>query len=109
MTRRASRAKNRLGLVNKKKRHEIFAALFASGSKNFTHHSFRFAHPHVQNLRALDVHEVLPHLHACFFAKLLRQIISRGFSNKRLPTARRTIEKEAFWRGVLKFFEKVRM
>ena len=66
------RAENRFGLVNEKERHETFAAFFTSSGKNFAHHSFRFAHPHVQNLRALDVHEIFMHFRAAFFPKLLR-------------------------------------
>jgi len=30
--------------------------------KNFAHHPLRFPHPHVENLRAFDVHEILTHV-----------------------------------------------
>src|SRR5438132_10721257 len=109
MTRRAACAENRLGLVDKKEWHEIFAALLASRGKDLAHHSFRFAHPHVQNLRAFDVHKIFLHFHACFFAKLFRQIVGRRFADECLAATWRAVEQETFRCSVLKFFEKIAM
>ena len=107
MTRGAPRAENRLGLVDEKERHETLVASFASRGKNFAHHSFRFAHPHIQNLRAFDVHEIFLHFHACFFSKLLRQIVGRCFADERLAATGRAVEQKTFRRDVLKFLEKI--
>ena len=109
VTRGAARAEDRLGFVDKQERHETFAAFFARGGKNFAHHSFRFADPHVQNLRAFDVHEIFPHLDAAFFTKLLRQIVSGRFPNQRFSTAGWPVEQKTLGRGMLKFCEKIDM
>ena len=55
------------------------------------------------------MHEILLHSYACFLPKLLRQIVGGCFSNQRFPTTGRTVEQKTFWRGVLKFLEKIDM
>src|SRR5439155_26390408 len=109
VTERAAGAENRFCLVDKQKWHETFAPFFTSRGKNFAHHSFRFPHPHVQNLGTFDVHEIFLHLSSRFFPKLLGQIKSRRLSNQRLPATRWTVKQKTFRRGVLKFLEKINM
>src|SRR5215475_14718959 len=109
MTRCAARAKNRFGFVDKQKWHEPLAAFLACSGKNFAHHSFRFAHPHVQNLRSLDVHEIFLHLRAWFFTKLLGQIVGSRFTDQRLPATRWAVKQKTLRCGMLKFLEKIGM
>src|SRR5947208_8375107 len=87
--------------------HEILATLLTSSGKNFAHHSYRFAHPHVQNLGTLDVHEIFLHLSACFLTKLLSQIVSGRFADQCLPATRWTVKKKTLRCGMVKFLEKV--
>ena len=81
----------------------------ASSGKNFAHHPFRFAHPHVQDLGTLDVHEIFLHLDPRFFTKLLGQVVSGRFTNQRLSAARWTVKEETLRCGMLKFLEKLRV
>ena len=102
-----ARAEDGFRLVDKEKRHETLAAFLARGRKNFAHDPFRFAHPHVQDFRAFDVHEIFLHLVARFFPKLFRQIVGGRFADERLAAAGRAIEQKTFRRGVLEFLEKL--
>ena len=91
----------RFGFVDEQERHETFAPFFARGRKNLAHHPFRFAHPHVEDLRAFDVHEIFAHLRAGFFAELLRQIVRRSpcrSASCRSPAGRRA-ENPSAWRA----------
>ena len=103
----AARAENAFRFVDEKERHETFAPFLARGGENFAHHPFRFAHPHVENLRPLHVHEIFAHLLARFFAELFRQIVSGRFADERLAAAGRAVKQKAFRRGVLEVLEKI--
>ena len=107
ITRGAARAQDAFRFVDEEKREKTFAAFFARGRENFAHDPFRFAHPHVQNLRAFDVHEIFLHLVARFFAELFRQVVSGGFADERFAAAGRAVEQKSFRRRVLEFLEKL--
>src|SRR5882757_11502027 len=109
MSRCASRAEDRFGFIDKKKRHETFFSFFARSRKNLAHHSFRFAYPHVEDLGTLHVHEIFAHLVPGFCAELLRQIECSRLADERLAAPRRAVKQKTFRRRMLKFREKVRM
>ena len=77
-------------------------AFLARGGEDLPHHPFALADPHIQNLRTLDVHEVLARLlrPVCSFSCCVR-LYARRFADQRLAAARRTVEEEAFRSGVL--------
>ncbi len=102
-----ARAEDAFRLVDKEKRQKTFAAFLARGRKDFAHDPLRFAHPHVQDFRAFDVHEIFFHLVARFLPELLRQIVSRGFADERLAAARRAVEQKTFRRRVVELLEKL--
>ena len=76
--------------------------------ENFAHDPLGFTHPHVQNLRAFDVHEIFLHFLAGLFAELFRQIVGRRFADERLAAAGRAVKQKSFRRRVLKFLEQAR-
>ncbi len=96
-----------LRFVDEQERHETFPAFLARRRKNFAHHSLRFAHPHVQDLRAFDVHEILVHFRAGFFPELFREIVGGRFADERLAATRWAVEQETLGGRVLEFLEKI--
>src|SRR3954463_4752568 len=109
MARCATCAQDGFGFIDENERHETLFPLLARSSKDFAHHSFRFAYPHIEDLGTLHVHEIFVHLSARLGAELLRQIECSRLSNERLAAARRAVEQKTFRRSVLKFLEKIRM
>ena len=91
----------------KRKGRKPFPAFLARGRENLAHDPLGFAHPHVQNLRAFDVHEIFFHLVARFFPELFRQIVSRRFADERLAAAGRAVKQKSFRSRVLKFLEQI--
>jgi hypothetical protein len=107
VTRGAPRPEDALGLVDEEKGKVTFAPLLARGGKYFAHDPLRLAHPHVQDFRAFDVHEVSLHFAAAFFAKLFGQIVGGRFADERFAAARRAVEQETFRRRMLKFLKQL--
>ena len=106
-TRGAARAENAFRFVDEEEGQETFAPFLARGRKDFAHDALRFADPHVQDFRPLDVHEVFLHFFAALLAQLLRQVVGRRFADQRLAAAGRAVEEKTFRRGVLKFREEL--
>ncbi len=106
VTRRAARAEDAFGFVDEEKRHVTFAPFLARGGEDFAHHPLRFADPHVEDLGAFDVHEILAHVSARFAAELLRQVVGRRLADERLAAAGRPVEQKTFRRRVLEFLEQ---
>ncbi len=103
----AARAEDAFRLVDEEKGQKAFPALLARGRKNFAHDPLGFAHPHIEDFRAFDVHEIFFHLVARFFPELLRQIVGGRFADERLAAAGRAVEQETFRRGMLELLEKL--
>ena len=109
MPRRAAGAEDRLSFVDEQERHETFFSFFASGGKYLTHYSFRFAHPHIEDLGPFDVHEIFAHLGSAFFSELLRQIERSRLADECFAAARRPIKQKTLRRGVMEFCKEIRM
>src|SRR5205085_6974152 len=79
------------------------------GCENLADDPFRFADPHVEDLRPFDVHEIFAHVVAALFPELFSQVVGGRLADERLAAAWRTVKQKAFRRGVLKFLEQLRM
>ncbi len=91
----------------KRKGQETFAPFLARGRKDFAHDPLGFAHPHVQDFRAFDVHEVFLHFAAAFFAELLRQVVGGRFADECFAAAGRAVKQETFRGRMVKFFKQL--
>ena len=99
----------RLGFVDEEEGQKAFAPFLARGGEDFAHHALAFAHPHIEDLRPLDVHEVLAHLLPGLLLELLGEIVGGGLADERLAAAGRAVEQEALGRGMLKALEEIRV
>lgn len=102
----AARAQNGLRLVNKQKGEGAFGGAFAALGEQIAHLALGFAHPHVQNLRPLDMEEELRMVHAGVLADLPAQIVGGGLAQQGLAAAGRTVKKKALGDIVLEALEQ---
>src|SRR5438876_11928844 len=107
MPRRAASAEDRFSFVDEQERHETFFSFFASGGKYLTHYSFRFAHPHIEDLGPFDVHEIFAHLGSAFFFELLGQTERSRLADDRVAAALRPIKHKTLRRGVMAFCKEI--
>ena len=107
ITRSAARAENAFRFIDEQERQIAFAPFLAGGRKNLANDPLRFAHPHVEDLGAFDVHEIFFHVVAGFFAELFGQVVSGRLADERFAAAGRAVKEKPFRCRVLKFFEKL--
>ena len=80
-TARAARAQNAFGFVNEDENQMARFGFFARDLKDFTNLPLGFAQPHIENLRAVDEHEILFQILPGRIVKSARDIISRRFAD----------------------------
>ena len=103
----ATRAENGLRLVYEQERERTVVGPFAALRKEVTHLTFAFAHPHVQNFRALDVEKKLRMIDARLRLDLLAQIESGCLAEQRFAAPGRAVQQKALGNGVLEALEQI--
>ena len=102
-------AQDGLRFVDEQEGQRAVVGAFPALDEQVPHLAFRFAHPHVQNLRPLDVQEEFRPVHTALGLDLLAQIVSGRLAQQSLATARRAVKEEALGHRVLEAFEQVAM
>jgi hypothetical protein len=74
------------------------AAFSRAVAKTFANLALGFAQPHVENLRAVDEHEILFQVLTGALVVFACQVVGRRFADERFAAARRAIKQNALER-----------
>src|SRR5690606_11883515 len=103
----AANPEDAFGLVDEQKRELALGGAFAALREEVADLTLGFAHPHVQDLRPLDVEEELGAIDPGAFLDLLPQVPRRRLAKKRLAAPWRPVQEESLGHRVIEALEQI--